>query len=183
MGQANKSYRNTNKMTKFEKTGVIIRERHDISLGALLADTVVKGTPLAMTDGFRMLKSIIYAQIAGLTAAEGEGLKLGLASSDLSVTAIKECLEVDGPLFRGDRDKKEKASRPVWLVASPIFLNGLVEGWLIGDEGGPKITVKPQWTFPKGAPWVWFVYNSGSDLTTGAIVSTTITNFGLWSAQ
>ncbi len=168
-------------MSKFEETGVILRERQSVRLTTLAADTVLLLSAMAMTSGFRMLKSKVRAIIQGLTAGEGTGLILGLASSDLTTGQIQECLHTNGPLFRGDRDKKEEANRPVWLVGQVEQVDpASVDGNFVNENGGPEMIVKPQWTFPQGAPFIWFVYNRGSTMTTGSEMSLTATSYGVW---
>ncbi len=168
-------------MSKFDKTGVMIREKDELSLSTLGADIVLKFQQLSFTDGFRMLKSNLFLDVAGLTAGEGQGLKLGLASSNLSPTEIKEALEVNGPIFRGQRTEKEQARRPVWLVAGLRNLDpSATQASFVSENGGTMIVVKPQWTFPKGSPYVWFIYNRGGALTSGAVCSLSGTHFGVW---
>ncbi len=164
-----------------DNKGVILREDNAVAVGALANDTAIKLTGLQVQDSFRMLKSEIIAHIVGLTAAEGEGLWLGICNSDLSVTEIAECLTADGPLQRGKREEEEKANRFVKLIGRfDIKDPSQTFGPCVGPEGGAPITIKPRWTFAESIGYDWFIWNQGIVLTTGSTVSLNATSYGVW---
>ncbi len=165
-------------------TGVIITDARNQALGALSANDVIKiGTPLVLVEDFRLLKAEAFAQITGLVAVEGEGLILGIANNELSVTEIKEAIDgAQGPTSRNDRVSEERATRAVWLVGK-TSVQSFTEtrmDFLDGNTGGTKIVTKPRWTFSDPEGWAWFVYNSSLTITTGATVRLTSKVFGVW---
>ncbi len=164
-----------------DNRGAIIRETQTITVGALAADAAVTGTALAITDDFRILKTVIDAHIDGLTAAEGIGLRLGIANGDLTVAQIAEAITTDGPLNSSDRDKIEEAERFAKQFAIAEFSNAAeTEMQFKNEQGGALIEVKPRWTFNKGVGWDWFVFNNGPTLTTGASLRIVATHYGVW---
>ncbi len=169
-------------MTKFSKTGVIIRENQAIGLATLGNETAIKLPTLVLqSSNFRMLKAELQVFITNLTATEGFGLLLGLANNELSVAEIKECLIVDGPLDRNDRVAKERAERYVKIISQLDLGQADTGGVFRGEYGEPMLIVKPRWTFIAPEGWCWFVYNNTqSVLTTGATVKLQAQVFGLW---
>ncbi len=168
-------------MTKFVKTGVIIREHVTVALSTLGADVAIKFGAVAITEDFRMLKAVLTAQIQGLSNTEGNGLLIGIANNDLSAVQIAEALSVDGPLDFADRDLIEQANRFA-KVFGAFYLNSAttMNGMFRNENNGPILEVKPRWTFAKGKGWSWFVFNSGDVLTTGSSVTIVATDYGLW---
>ncbi len=161
-----------------------MRENLTGSLGALaegIAVKIVTGQGVLLQN-FRILKSVIFAHIVGLTAAEADGLTLGLANASLSVTEIKECLEVNGPMGPSQRVAQEQAERFCRLISQ------VEEGSITttvatfrAAEGGSMIVIKPRWTFTDEANgWDFFVYNDGVVLTTGATCRILATHYGVW---
>jgi len=163
--------------------GVIIREDFTQALGALATETAIKGTSLAITDDFRMLKAMIAAHLTGLTAGEGQGLLFGLCNDDLTATDIAECLRANGPLNSSDRDLQEFAERYATVISQAGHVTEIASGTQLtffNEAGGPLIVTKPRWTFNKGVGWNWFVFNNGPNLTTGASVRVIATEYGVW---
>jgi len=166
-----------------QNTGVIIRSTETIALGTLANVTAIKlGSGVTIQEDFRMLKEEIFAVVTGLTAGEGEGLCLGIANGELSVTEIQECLVADGPVDRNDRAAQERAERFVKLFAA-VGGDGNASGIsrvMYGEDGGPKIVVKPRWTFSDPEGWDHFVWNNGVALTTGATIRIVVVSYGVW---
>ncbi len=168
-------------MTKFSKTGVIIREHVTLALSTLAADVAIKFGSVPITEDFRMLKSVLTAQIQGLTNAEGNGLLLGIANNDLSAVQIAEALTVDGPLDFADRDLIEQANRFAKIFAAHYTIDPAhATGMFRNENNGPILEVKPRWTFASGKGWSWFIFNSGDALTTGSSVTIVASDYGLW---
>ncbi len=168
-------------MTKFAKTGVIIREHVSVALGTIGNNAVVKTTSLVLVDDFRILKSELFARIDGLTVDEGEGLKFGMSNGELSNAEIAASIETDGPLDRNDRSGNETAMRKVDLLADGLILvNDETQMKFIGDGGGLKIINKARWTYSNPTGWAFFVHNAQAALTTGATLDVVATHYGLW---
>ncbi len=168
-----------------DNKGAIIRENTTIALSTLAANTAIKvdGAALTLVDDFRMMKSLIFSNVTGLTGGEGEGLLLGLANGELSVAEIVECINASGPLNTNDRLRQERAERAVWLIGAYESNNADAtgtEGTFRGDNGGPMIVHKLPWTFANPEGWDFFIINTGSTLQTGASVRVTATHYGVW---
>ncbi len=157
--------------------GAMIRERHIITLGALVAGAVLKSdAQLAIEEDFRIIKTEVFPSL--LTHAVGEApIYFGIADNELSVTEIAEALEVDGPLDRNDRVKVEQAERPVWILGQ--FLGDQQD---VSDNPFPVGIVKNlRWTFSNPEGWTWFAFNGGPDnLTTGAFLRLYAVHYGVW---
>lgn len=158
-------------------TGAILRSKETVALVTLAADTAIKLTSnISIAEDFRMLRAEVWAHVDGLTAGEGDGLTIGIANGDLSVTEIAEALLVDGPVNRNDRVKQERAERFVKVFGSLNDLQHLFRG----ENGGHMLIVKPRWTFANPEGWDLFIFNNGLALTTGATVRLIATYYGLW---
>ncbi len=164
-------------------TGVIIREEQNVALATLAARTALKiGPALVTLEDFLMLKSEIFCELTGLTTTEAH-LIFGIAENDLSVTEIKECLDVNGPLDRGARVETEQAERFVKVLGALVTDIGGTDGRIIGEHGGPMIVAKPRWTFANGTGkgWVFFLFNlDSSALQTGGVARMQATHYGKW---
>ncbi len=159
------------------RTGAILRSKETIALLTLAEDTAIKfGSGITIAEDFRMLKAEVFAFVEGLTAGDGEGLMIGIANGDLTVTEIAEAIIVDGPVNRNDRVKTERAERFVKVFG---LLNDL-QHFFSGENGGRQMNVKPRWTFSNPEGWDFFIYNAGSALTTGATAKLVGTYYGLW---
>ncbi len=162
--------------------GVIFRQSTSFAIGALANLVAVKSTALAITDDFRMIKTVYTALITGLTAGEGTGLHLYLVNADLSVAQIAEALITNGPLNSSDRDKAEEAERFVKLLGSTLTTEIPTAAEQIMDErSGPVMEKTIRWSFNKGVGWEYAIFNnSGSALTTGATLRLLATHYGVW---
>lgn len=159
--------------------GVIIKERSLIVLLTIAQGAAVKLPSLAITDDFRILKTVVTAQVIGLTSSEGQGLLFGMANNDLSAAQIAASISTDGPLNRNDRDLKELAER--WAQIHGVSSG---EGDSIqrfhGEGNSPVMEFNPRWTFSKGVGWAFFVFNDGAALTTGSSARIVATHYGVW---
>jgi len=163
-----------------DNKGAIIREQATIALGALAAGAAIKLNTLAILEDFRILKSEVSAVVRGLTAGQGEGLKLGIANNNLTVAEIANCIFAQGPLNRSDRTLQEEAERQVRLFGAPPQMAGAIEFGFLGIEGGPMMEIKPRWTYSNPDGWCFFVFNDTVVLTTGATINLLATHFGMW---
>ncbi len=164
--------------------GVMIRESRNQLLGTLANSTgIIVGTKLVMTTSFRMLKSKLTAFTEVLTAGQGAGLELWLATGDLSLAEVEEAIEVAGPLDRADRGRDEQVTRLVWKVAVSIP-DGITATHLQMQghkSASPIIEFEPRWTFGEDAGWNWVIYNRDGDaLADLAEFRIHATHFGVW---
>ncbi len=150
------------------------------ALGNLLADTAIAIDSITPTEDYRIISTLLGAHITGLTANEGEGLQLYIADGELSVAEVKACIETDGPLDRNDNARDEAAHRKVQLLGQFVPGVATTSGSFRGSDGGPIIKEKVMWTFGNDDGWQFVVYNSGSNLTTGAACTVVATQFGVW---
>lgn len=159
--------------------GAIIMENAQIALSTLADATAIKQTSGGiggnLQEDFRILKTEYSVFVEGGTQGEGP-ITIGLADNELSVAEIAECLDLNGPVDRNDRDGNEKATRPVWELVS---LNaGDVDNF---SDIVQRMEKKFRWTFSDAEGWTWFAYNdSGGTLTTGVIVRIRAKHFGVW---
>ncbi len=159
-------------------TGAILRSKEAVVLLTLAADTAILfGSGITIGEDFRILKSETVAFVEGLTSGDGDGLMLGMANGDLSVTEIAECLLVDGPTDRNDAVKNERAMRAVWIIGG---INDLQHNFRGKESGGNIIVHKPRWTFSDPEGWNYFIFNAGLALTTGSTAKLISTIFGVW---
>ncbi len=106
----------------------------------------------------------------GLTA--DEGVVVGIAAQNQSVSDIAAFMGADGPKFRGDTDDELLASRPIF----PLWL------FIGGDESLHQLDEALRWTWGEDVGgWQWFAFNpSSSALTTGAAMRVVGKSFGVW---
>ncbi len=164
--------------------GAIIKERTSVALGTLGQNVVIKidGAPVTLTEDFRLLKSEIFAEIIALTGGEGASLIFGIADDELSVAEIAEAINLSGPVDRNDNLSNERAMRPVWLISALDELGGATVGRFHGSSGGPMMEWKKRWTFSNPEGWIFFLFNEGAALTTGATIRVVATHYGVWLA-
>ncbi len=148
------------------------------TLGSQVA--ILFGSDITIQEDFFLARADLFARIVGLTAGEGEGLMLGLANGELTTTEIVEAILVDGPSDLNDRVKQERAERAVWILAQADHGPGDLDLSFKGENGGTKVIVKPKWIFSDPEGWNYFIYNSGSALTTGAVATMVTTQYGRW---
>ncbi len=170
-------------MAKKRAGPAIIRSTESIALGSLANVTAIKlGSAVTLTEDFYLTATEVFCAVAALTAGEGEGLMLGIANGDLSVTEIQECLVVDGPVGLNDRVKTERAERFVKLFGAvgnsgPSSTSQVI----LGEHGGPMMKVNPKWLFTSDqGGWDFFIWNAGIALTTGATARLTNIVYGRW---
>ncbi len=166
----------------FDKSGVLVREfLPELALASLGAGTVLKSTAqVAFEEDFRLLKTEYLPSIDGLAA--GESIILGLADNNLSVAEIAEAIQLNGPINRNQNVEKERARRPVWLLATiGADVSGL--GVAVPNQGMP-IVWKKRWTFSKGTGqgFVFFVINPDDSALSAAAQKWhyRATHFGVW---
>lgn len=139
-----------------------------ITLGTLGSQTVIaEDLAPAGAEAYRLVTARMTWVLSGPTADEGP-VTVGYAHSDYTVTEIKECIEAQASIDRGDKIAMEKANRLVRIVGS---------FWLKGDaealNDGMPIKTKLNWRIDTGDTCKVFAYNeSGSALTTGCLVNT-----------
>ncbi len=168
----------------FSKTGVIIPQVLNQALATLSPNVAIKiSTPIVLGADFKMLKTEVFATVDTLTAGEGHALLFGLANNDLTVTEIKEALEVNGPTDRNARIEIEQSGRAVFLMGAVDLNTQSTTDLRFRDKiaAGFAMILKPRWRFAHPEGWTWFVYNAGKEaLTTGAIVRLNAKSWGLW---
>ncbi len=135
------------------------------ALTTLASNLAIVGALVPAADGaYRLVTAKGSWGITELAATEGP-ITVGFAHSDYSVTEIKECLEAQAAISKGDKVAQEQANRLVRVVG---VLNG-------GDDqlnDGKPISTKLNWLITIGDLVNIFAYNDGSDaLTTGANVT------------
>ncbi len=167
--------------------GAILREKTQVTLGALAADDVAANVSALALDGdFRILKSEITCTLRAITSLEGAGLILYMANADLTAAQIEATIEQNGPQASNDRDRQEIAERWVRRVGtSPNGTVNLTERMFENEHGGSLLTINPRWTFKRrrtvtDGGWKWAVYNDGVVLTTGATANILATHYGVW---
>lgn len=160
--------------------GVILRESQTITLGTLASSTAIKAASnLAVTEDFRIIKSEILVSFRAMQPDESP-IILGLADNELSVAEIGECLLVDGPVDRNDRQKEEEATRPVWEICqnTPQVFAGPSDN---APNNGLPIEKTFRWTFSNDEGWCWFAWNaSGAALDGGGSIVIHAKHFGVW---
>lgn len=169
-------------MSKFSEKGVIINEIQSVALSTLANETALKLSTITLqSSNFRMMKSVIEALVFGLTAGEGAGLLLGIASNELTVAEIAEALTVDGPTDRNDRVAKERAERPVFIISQLDEGEVNTKSLFHGEGNNPQIVRKHPWTWTATEGWCFFIFNnSNATLTTGATAKIHAKHFGMW---
>ncbi len=164
--------------------GQIIQQQLSIALLGLAGGNVVSGTPLVMTQDFRVLKTEVYASIEGLTAGEGAALLLGIARGSLTDNEIEEGLSAAGPVGPNDTPANERSGRPVWIMGASDIRGqqaGNATKVQFSGEHGLQLVAKPRWTFMRPDGWRYWVFNyDNSALTTGATVRMHVKSYGVW---
>ncbi len=161
--------------------GVIIREFHSNALGALANSTAIIVGNIVLEEDFRVLKKILTVNVANLTAGQGAGLVFGVSNAELTLLELQEAILVDGPTNRNDRLKEERAGRHVHIVghARTDGVNATTLQFE-GMNGANIIEDKFRWTYSDPEGWDYFVFNASTVLTSGAIVTTIATVYGVW---
>ncbi len=135
---------------------------------ATLADGIVtNGTDLDASDEeYRVLSQRNAWSLRDFTPGEGP-IVVGYAHGDYSVTEVKECLDAQAAIARGDKIANEQADRLVRIVGT---FPGVLENEVLND--GKPIHTRLNWHIPEGKTVVQFAWAKGgvANLTTGADV-------------
>ncbi len=161
----------------------IIRETVLITLGTLGDVTAIKAAQaVAITDDFRIIKTLFTAFLTAVTTNEVFGFLLYLVNDDLTAQQISNAIVNDGPINSSDRDKIEAANRFVKLMgvsATERRSDTVIP--ILGPENQEMISHTVRWSFNKGVGWNWAVFNNtGSALTTGGLVKIVAQHYGVW---
>ncbi len=167
-----------------DNKGVIISINISQALGTLGASTgILVGTKPAILERFRMLKTMLHADVKAVTAGEGGLLKLYLADGDLTLAEVEAQIEGTGPVGPNDPVGEALAERPVFFIgAIPNTGSNDATEYTFHDvnSNAPAIAAKPRWTFARTKSWNWVLYNVGAALATGSTVIVTGKVFGVW---
>ncbi len=178
-------------MTSYRKKGSpdILWDLAQLTFTNLAGLTVVKVSGgLVLKQGFRILKSEILASITGWATETTDGpLIFGLTENHISVTEVKEVLEMIGPQEPQDNTETEKAQRYVHLIGQMSVGNQFSVGQpvLLGDDGLIVID-HPKWSFhisPAGSGgFTYFLYNlNGSAMNSESkTMSVLAKHYGVW---
>ncbi len=158
---------------------------HDsnITFGALVAATVAFGNSkmdAARAQGFRLIMSRITAKLTGKTTAEGP-LMFGICCNVPTVAELKAYLENDPQGISSDDAKgknwfvKILGQIPLAAVSDSDVGFRLLEADIVEVKYG-----KNGWSIPEGSFFNYFVYNMGSTLTTGGVITIAAEHFGVW---
>lgn len=163
--------------------GVIITNLDSTTHGAMAANTVnLVGTPLVLTEDFRMLRLEVFAGQSSVTAGQGLNQIFGIADGNLSQSVIENAIEVGTPTGpeAGQMGNAEVGLRPVYLLGGCEVRADQTSTVFRGDDGGLRMIWKKRWTFSRPTAWQFFVYNNGAAMTTGAITKFVMKAFGVW---
>ncbi len=168
--------------------GVIIKNRDVFTFLTLGSVTALKqDSPLVLAEDFRCLKSEHRYTLENATFVSGDGpLMIGICSNELSAAEIAESILPDGPLGRNDRDRYEKATRPVFLFKEKaggknVIIPFVPQTAVIGDDTNGYFEGNQAWTYSNPEGFALFVMNMGTGaLTTGATMRVFSTYYGVW---
>ncbi len=166
--------------------GAIIKERTQVTLGALASGDFAQADSLVLLDmDFRSLKSDVTAVVRGITASEGNGMILYMVQGILTAAEAEASIEQNGPIRMGERIEEEVAERWVRRLGITQGVATGTERVFLNEAGGGLLSLKPRWTFRRGRTateggWNWGVYNAGETITTGAVVDLIATHYGVW---
>ncbi len=134
------------------------------ALLTLASVTVVTSSLLPVSDNeYRVLSVSNLWSLRDATLSEGP-IIVGYAHGDYSVTEIKQCIEAEASMVRGDKIEAERANRLVRRVG--IFTGDTSDQTL--NDGKP-IRTRLNWVIPVGKTLNAWAYNqSGASLTTGS---------------
>ncbi len=132
-----------------------------LTLGSV---TVLVSNLLPASDNeYRVLSVSNLWSLRDLASGEGPVI-VGYAHGDYSVTEIKQCIEAEGSMVRGDKIEAERSNR---LVRRVGIFTGLGSDTTLND--GRPIRTRLNWVIPVGKLLVAWAYNqSGASLTTGS---------------
>ncbi len=170
-------------MAKKDDNLVIIRETLTITPLGLANVTAIKGVQaVAITDDFRIIKTEFSAVASGITSGQGFDWNLFLVNDDLTAVQIAQSISAQGPKNAADTDLKEDSNRFVKRMGVlGIALGSETVKPFVGLENSPLIEKVVRWSFSKGVGWNWALWqNTGSAITTGALVKIVATHYGVW---
>ncbi len=150
-----------------------------VSIGALGALDVVTGVSkidAARLNGFKVIKSEIFANLHGKTANEGP-IMFGLACN-MTAAQIEAALEAD-PQSSVESDEKGDGQmlKPLGIIGKHVT-GGSVDPINFPPSGWSKDV---KWSIIEGQTLLYWVYNmSGSTLTSGATINIFAQHFGVW---
>ncbi len=137
------------------------------ALLTLASVTVLTGTVLPLADNeYRVLTVNNLWSVRGNTVGEGP-IVVGYAHGDYSVTEIKQSIEAEGMMTRGDKIVAEQGNRLVRRVG--VFAGSSATDQSLND--GKPIRTRLNWLIAEGKTLNAWAYNqSGASLTTGTIL-------------
>ncbi len=153
-----------------------------LTLSTLGATTVIATNSKidsSRASGFRIIKSKIFAQFTGKTAAEGPvmfGVAIGYTAAE-----VEAILEQDPQSRVAAIEKGKGYIEPIGMV--PLEA---VAGPVTGPTGGSgahagMFETTPNWSCPEGASLSYWAYNMGSGaLTTGTLFRVFAQHYGVW---
>ncbi len=145
-----------------------------ISLSTLANDTVISAAALTLAQDFDVISTDMTIAIAGLTAGEGP-IDVGLADSVYTVAEIREWINAEPTREFGAAAEQSKRRCRLYGTFSgneteEVLNDGLPmrkRMFIRGISGNPIADI-------------WANNNTGSTLTTGAVVSFQGTHWGRW---
>lgn len=158
-----------------------ITEVPSVALGALASRTAVAVIGPNMTQAGALISTTHAAVVLDQDSADGPFL-YGIASRSLSVTEIKEYLEIGGPTFSSENIGQEQSTRGKRIRVLDV----------IGANEGNQGADTPSYVFKKNlslsglawtiqdAGWLWWIYNLGALLVAGSVFEVTAQNFVRW---
>ncbi len=162
----------------------MIRETGSAALATMADNASVELNGPTLLQKFRILKSEGFIRIAGLTTAEGNGIEIWMINNVLSTAEALEAINLSGPLGPGQRVPDEQARRfvrPIGVVVTGGSTPVTAVRYLRNPKGGYLLEFSVRWTFTEDAGWGWLAVNrTGSALTTGATLETSLTHYGVW---
>ncbi len=152
-----------------------------ITLGALATNTAIIANGPSMVHGGFVTSSEIIAHLASITAGEGNGLMLRIASKRVDAAELEEAIEVNGPVFPKQDPEAHRADRVYRFIGH------------IGPQGELTPTSTRQTLFrdsyatrlafdEDSGGWLWFCYNLGAQLTTGGTIKVFAAHNVRWNA-
>ncbi len=142
-----------------------VRFTPTVALGTLNAGIALSNSLTAVAiNAYRAVSLSCSWSIFGIAGTDGP-VTVGYAHSDYSVTEIKECLESNASIDRGDKIAMEQSNRLIRIVGT--FLPG---GQASLNDGRP-VKTRLNWYIGTGDTVNVFVMNEGITMTTGALVN------------
>ena len=154
---------------------VVLKVNATLGLSTLANATVLMGSLLDIADDVYLISADLVWSIFDQTPGEGP-LNVGIASSNLSVTQVKEAIEAS-PTSRGDRIALEKSGRPVRQAG--IF-TGIADSESLNN--GNEVRTKLRFRLDQAQTLNTYVFNqSDSSLTTGTKMTVTGKLYARWT--